>query len=180
LGEEKIQVLTAEELKAEAVPMPDPKPAETNDDVIEAETVEEPEENEEIVSDVTETSTDKEMSAASESDTGIGVEAADAGTLSNADEAGAEDKEDMTSSANNVISLHASRDESELEKPDEPEEESALDKEPEQEQSVTASKEKDVTEEDADNKVEFPLGRRPDDPGVHPDKEPPKKGFKLF
>ncbi|MGI9350468.1 MAG: heme biosynthesis protein HemY [Rhizobiaceae bacterium] len=32
----------------------------------------------------------------------------------------------------------------------------------------------------ADSEVEFPLERRPDDPGVHPDKEPPKKGFKLF
>lgn len=35
-------------------------------------------------------------------------------------------------------------------------------------------------QENSDNQVEFPLGRRPDDPGVHPDKEPPKKGFKLF
>jgi len=32
----------------------------------------------------------------------------------------------------------------------------------------------------ADNTVDFPLKRRPDDPGPHPDKEPPKKGFKLF
>ncbi len=31
-----------------------------------------------------------------------------------------------------------------------------------------------------DNTVQFPLERRPDDPGPHPDKEPPKKGFKLF
>ncbi|MEM7290107.1 MAG: heme biosynthesis HemY N-terminal domain-containing protein [Pseudomonadota bacterium] len=36
------------------------------------------------------------------------------------------------------------------------------------------------TEKNANNQVEFPFGRRPDDPGVHPDKEPPKKGFKLF
>ena len=35
-------------------------------------------------------------------------------------------------------------------------------------------------EDEADNNVKFPLERRPDDPGVHPDKEPPKKGFKLF
>ena len=34
--------------------------------------------------------------------------------------------------------------------------------------------------DDAENTVEFPLKRRPDDPGPHPDKEPPKKGFKLF
>lgn len=33
---------------------------------------------------------------------------------------------------------------------------------------------------ESDNTVEFPLKRRPDDPGPHPDKEPPKKGFKLF
>lgn len=32
----------------------------------------------------------------------------------------------------------------------------------------------------SENAVEFPLKRRPDDPGPHPDKEPPKKGFKLF
>jgi len=37
----------------------------------------------------------------------------------------------------------------------------------------------DVTGENG-NTVEFPLKRRPDDPGPHPDKEPPKKGFKLF
>jgi HemY protein len=30
------------------------------------------------------------------------------------------------------------------------------------------------------NTVEFPLERRPDDPGPHPEKEPTKKGFKLF
>lgn len=30
------------------------------------------------------------------------------------------------------------------------------------------------------NTVKFPLDRRPDDPGPHPDKQPPKKGFKLF
>jgi HemY protein len=34
--------------------------------------------------------------------------------------------------------------------------------------------------EKEDGSVEFPLKRRPDDPGPHPDKEPPKKGFKLF
>ncbi len=31
-----------------------------------------------------------------------------------------------------------------------------------------------------ESSVEFPLKRRPDDPGPHPDKEPPKKNFKLF
>ncbi len=33
---------------------------------------------------------------------------------------------------------------------------------------------------DEDNTVEFPLKRRPDDPGVHPDKEKGKKGFSIF
>lgn len=37
-----------------------------------------------------------------------------------------------------------------------------------------------LEEEGFENQVKFPLDRRPDDPGVHPDKEPPKKGFKLF
>ena len=40
--------------------------------------------------------------------------------------------------------------------------------------------EDNALEGEADNNVKFPLERRPDDPGVHPDKEPPKKGFKLF
>ncbi len=31
-----------------------------------------------------------------------------------------------------------------------------------------------------EDNVEFPLKRRPDDPGPHPDKEAPKKSFKLF
>ncbi len=38
----------------------------------------------------------------------------------------------------------------------------------------------DTINDDSDDTVEFPLKRRPDDPGPHPDKEPPKKGFKLF
>ena len=37
-----------------------------------------------------------------------------------------------------------------------------------------------LDDEGFENQVKFPLDRRPDDPGVHPDKEPPKKGFKLF
>ncbi len=37
-----------------------------------------------------------------------------------------------------------------------------------------------IDKDDSDSSVEFPLKRRPDDPGPHPDKEPPKKGFKLF
>lgn len=45
----------------------------------------------------------------------------------------------------------------------------------------SGSSEDDNTDNNAyDNTVEFPLKRRPDDPGPHPDKEPPKKGFKLF
>ena len=36
------------------------------------------------------------------------------------------------------------------------------------------------TSDTEDNTVEFPLKRRPDDPGVHPDKQAPKKGFKFF
>lgn len=46
-----------------------------------------------------------------------------------------------------------------------------------------ASDVKENAEDDSaqsDNSVEFPLKRRPDDPGPHPDKEPPKKGFKFF
>ncbi len=38
----------------------------------------------------------------------------------------------------------------------------------------------DETKEGFEDQVKFPLDRRPDDPGVHPDKAPPKKAFKLF
>lgn len=38
----------------------------------------------------------------------------------------------------------------------------------------------DGKQDDSDDTVEFPLKRRPDDPGPHPDKVPPKKGFKFF
>ena len=37
----------------------------------------------------------------------------------------------------------------------------------------------DGEDEDADT-VKFPLDRRPDDPGVDPEKAPAKKGFGLF
>jgi len=47
---------------------------------------------------------------------------------------------------------------------------------------LAGAKDDGATETVGDNghTVEFPLKRRPDDPGPHPDKEPPKKGFKLF
>ena len=37
-----------------------------------------------------------------------------------------------------------------------------------------------VTTRPFEETVEFPLKRRPDDPGPHPDKETPKKAFKIF
>ncbi len=52
----------------------------------------------------------------------------------------------------------------------------ATDAEPVMPNKLAAEPEKN----NADNTVDFPLKRRPDDPGPHPDKEPPKKGFKLF
>ncbi|MEO0327821.1 MAG: heme biosynthesis HemY N-terminal domain-containing protein [Pseudomonadota bacterium] len=47
-------------------------------------------------------------------------------------------------------------------------------------QQGEAKSDDDKTDSFRDNQVQFPLDRRPDDPGPHPDKEPPKKGFKLF
>ncbi|MEM7289778.1 MAG: heme biosynthesis HemY N-terminal domain-containing protein [Pseudomonadota bacterium] len=55
--------------------------------------------------------------------------------------------------------------------------------EPKAESTKSEKPEEDQTQENSspyENTVKFPLERRPDDPGPHPDKEPPKKGFKLF
>lgn len=46
--------------------------------------------------------------------------------------------------------------------------------------TATGKKDKAGSASPFGNTVKFPLDRRPDDPGPHPDKEPPKKAFKLF
>lgn len=162
LGNETASVMTLEELKAEAVPI---NPiAEKEPEIDEVESEEDVEDAVVITADETEEEVKKE------------------------------NEEDMAKTATAAISAATiaattKEDEPEEAEPDQPEphndnkeeESESASEESQPEESImpnklTAEPEKD----DADNTVNFPLKRRPDDPGPHPDKEPPKKGFKLF
>lgn len=180
LGEEKIQVLTTEELKAEAEPIPEPGPTKDEGDVIEAETVEiEDVKVVSVAAAAEEVEADAEKPEDAEPISQVSEEKEKPETEPETDEIASGKKEDVTA-GDNVISLNVSREDSEGDGSAKPDVETSPDPGSENTEVAKASNDEVKTEEQADNKVEFPLGRRPDDPGVHPDKEPPKKGFKLF
>ena len=170
LGNETASVMTLEELKAEAVPI---NPiAEKEPEIDEVESEEDVEDAVVITADETEEEVKKENEE-------------------NPDTSTKEDMAKTATTATSAATIAATTKEDELEEaePDQPEphndnkeeESESASEESQPEESImpnklTAEPEKD----DADNTVNFPLKRRPDDPGPHPDKEPPKKGFKLF
>ncbi len=205
LGEEKVHVLTSDELKAEAQPIAEPEPIKDESDIIEAEAVEEDSSAKSGVVDgvaaaavagVAETEAETEAEAEAEAETETETEtdtvdsAPDNDNMKTEEVAEADAGKESTSgsedatSGGNVISLNTLRKDEEEKPDDEAESAAASGVEEEEAEKATsliaeegAEKEAD---DDFDNNVEFPLGRRPDDPGPHPDKEPPKKGFKLF
>ena len=203
LGVENAPVLTLEELKAEATPIvinppqedkPEEMVATVADEVEDAEvvepetdqkaeTTEEPKSeiaaNADTVEDETKTeSTSKEAetieekSDAKADDTKAAIAAED-------DKAEKPDTEEeaIEAKADNVVSIEDA-------KPKSDEAETAdSDKNANADSNADSSFEETAqTKQKApyQNEVEFPLDRRPDDPGPHPDKEPPKKRFKLF
>lgn len=152
-------VLTLEELEAEATPIVEPEP----------------------VVDVADEADDASTTADAVNDNVVTLEATDAEIIeTTADDASSETETSASdnggnaedgSRSTNAESDKASDDHTKSQKTEE----------------ETASKNRDgglfvpdPKTKDADSgEVKFPLKRRPDDPGPHPDKEPPKK-FRLF
>ena len=159
LGNETASVMTLEELKAEAVPINpvvETEPEETEIEVEDAVV---------ITADETETEATEEDENKESSETSSEQIAAKAATTASA-------------TASVVASSKADKPEPEN---DNEEKDGAVSEESAPQEEVMPNKLAAEPEKaDTDNTVEFPLKRRPDDPGPHPDKEPPKKGFKLF
>lgn len=170
LGNETASVMTLEELKAEAVPI---NPiAEKEPEIDEVESEEDVEDAVVITADETEEEVKKENEE-------------------NPDTSTKEDMAKTATTATSAATIAATTKEDELEEaePDQPEphndnkeeESESASEESQPEESIMPNKlAAEPEKDDADNTVDFPLKRRPDDPGPHPDKEPPKKGFKLF
>jgi len=150
LGDEDIPVLTVEELKAEATPIVATVATAEVAEVVELDNVSDAEV---VESDHQEPEENVEKDAAEQSEEMI--EAPASPVLTETDEPVEPDTND------NVIELDAAKQKIE-------------------EASEASFEEVQETVEATSDEVEFPLGRRPDDPGPHPDKEPHKKGFKLF
>jgi len=158
LGDGTASVMTLEELKAEAVPINPVVDQEPEVDEVESEDVEDAivikaDEVEEAVKEDSEENSE----TSTEEDIAKTVTTAAAATVVAATKEDASEEPLEKEEAESV---------SEESQPQEPTMPNKLAAEPEK--------------NDAENTVEFPLKRRPDDPGPHPDKEPPKKGFKLF
>ena len=165
LGNENPSVMTLEELKAEATPIP------VVEDEIDAQVSEETDiEDAEVVS---ADDSDKETEASADDESGEKSEKT--ASLN-------EDEEDKASDAVEEETSKAEEEENqEPQNDNKPEEEMDSSSEEKSEEPAMPNKlAADAKAADSDNTVEFPLKRRPDDPGPHPDKEPPKKGFKLF
>ena len=174
LGNDTASVMTLGELKAEAVPI---NPVVETELESEEPEVEDVEDAVVITADETEEA-DKEESQESSETSSEEVVAKTAATAAAAASVVAATKADEPEEI-------SEKDESEAEQPEpqndneEKTETASEESEPQDEvmpNKLAAEPEKD----NADNTVDFPLKRRPDDPGPHPDKEPPKKGFKLF
>lgn len=174
LGNDTASVMTLEELKAEAVPI---NPVVETELESEEPEVEDVEDAVVITADETEEATKEESQETSETS----IEEDVAKTVTTA------------AAAASVVAATKADEPEEASEKDESEAEQSEPQNDNEEKTETASEESIPQEEvmpnklaaepekdNADNTVDFPLKRRPDDPGPHPDKEPPKKGFKLF
>lgn len=173
LGDESAPVMTLEELKAEAQPIEEAVVVDTKDaDVVDVETVSE--DTKPAVEDETKADTEElkvveaEVIVAADDDSKSEEEKPEAESADTKPEAEDTEADSQIRSANDNVSEQKINGASH----EEPEDETAAD--------TTEDKHSADAPGDAPTEVEFPLGRRPDDPGPHPDKEPPKKGFKLF
>ncbi len=195
LGGENAPVMTLEELKAEAAPIITPRDDETKSDTLSSEEKSEDDtfkdtiedavivSDEEPVSDKEtkpETQEAKEEASTPESSESITASKPEQPEASKPDQSEAIDAEKNEKApesktgtiADNVVSLEKAK------------AESAAEKSQGNKNSVAASTSQTSTPNKTtspyENQIKGPLDRRPDDPGPHPDKEPPKKGFKLF
>ncbi len=182
LGEEKAPVLTVEELQEQAKPIPSPvvaaaaaastvieveeAEAQAKDEVIEAEIVEEAKEEESKPESEAAKDQKENVEATAEEDSSG---TADSESDEKEDKAEPEAVADPEPVADNVVPIESA-------KSSDDDASNQVDK------ANTASKEEEISDSSSpfENTVKIPLDRRPDDPGPHPDKEPPKKGFKLF
>ncbi len=170
LGDESAPVMTLEELKAESVFEAEVEEVE----LVEETTDEPPIEDAVVVSD--EEAPDEKPSKDEEDEKS---EEATIETDDSKEEIEVEAKDDKDETSNEVITPSEAQNDNQ-ETPNE-----AAKDETSEEERLMPNKLADQIPEDMDtaendNTVKFPLKRRPDDPGPHPDKEPPKKGFKLF
>jgi HemY protein len=178
LGNDTASVMTLEELKAEAVPI---------NPVVEVEPETEEAETEEVEDAVVITADDAKTDEIEETAKEESEENSDASKMDDF----AKSVTVTATAATAAVAVSETKseeddsEESETEQPEpqndndekaDNEAQAAMDAEPVMPNKLAAEPEKD----NADNTVDFPLKRRPDDPGPHPDKEPPKKGFKLF
>lgn len=176
LGNETASVMTLEELKAEALPI---------NPIVEKETVES--EAEEVEDAVVITADDAKADEIVETVKEESEENTDTSKMDDVAKSVTVTATAATAAAA-VADSNNDEDTSEKEKTKEeqPEPQNDNEEKAETEAAVTADPvmpnklAAEPEKNGADNTVDFPLKRRPDDPGPHPDKEPPKKGFKLF
>jgi len=181
LGGENAPVMSIEELQEQAKPIPSPVPAVAaapiakaaedipEEGVIEAEIVEAA--SEEMQQIRSEPSADQVADGVKADSKAVETTSGSADVDDSAKEEVSVPEEPATESeqvADNVVSIESAKSADE-----------ATD-DPEDEAKASGDEESDDGSSPFENTVKFPLDRRPDDPGPHPDKEPPKKGFKLF
>lgn len=176
LGDDTASVMTLEELKAEAMPINPVVETELDADEPKAEEVEDAVV---ITADETEETAKEESTDNSESSTGEDVAKTVAATAAAATVVAAT-KEDEPEETSETEESKAEQAEPQNDNQNTVETETASQESDDQEATMPNKLAAEPEKENADNTVEFPLKRRPDDPGPHPDKEPPKKGFKFF
>lgn len=176
LGNETASVMTLEELKAEALPINpiveketvEPEAEEVEDAVVITADDAKADEIEETVKEESEENTDtSKMDDVAKSVTVTATAATAAAAVADSN-----NNEDISEKEKTKKEQPEPQNDNE----EKAETEAAVTAEPVMPNKLAAEPEKN----EADNTVDFPLKRRPDDPGPHPDKEPPKKGFKLF
>jgi len=181
LGGENAPVMSIEELQEQAKPIPSPVPAVAaapiakaaedipEEGVIEAEIVEAA--SEEVQQIRSEPSADQVADGVKADSKAVETTSGSEDVDDSAKEEVSVPEEPATESkqvADNVVSIESAKSADE-----------ATD-DLEDEAKASGDEESDDGSSPFENTVKFPLDRRPDDPGPHPDKEPPKKGFKLF
>ena len=168
LGGVAAPVMTLEELKAEAQPVEDPEPVDVAaEEVIDVDTV--PKVVEAENQDKAESEAEAETPPSSDDETQPNNKVAEDAPAAQSEEEQPEAAADKGDEPANVIELANDNVSTSKDVETAPAEE-----------VVASESETDRKERVEGEEIDFPLERRPDDPGVHPDKVPPKKAFKLF